>query len=255
MRGERLWREFGTLEADIRFLDVSGPPGAGKSSLCYPVWGDRSVTWDGLPPPAAWKPFLDELATLMRLVSDHPSIQAVLRMNDRSIKKMATVDRMAAPEGNPVFIQTGLVQRILGFGWRLQDLRRDINLIRRALWLMPVSVGVVFLEADLETLLERNRKREHDYHEGRASHNENRSAQVPLMLPSIVVAKEALHERGVPIVEIDVQNQSIDAARGELMAFASGSVCHSAQMTQNSAQAPAFMHGVSGLSCKSPLAY
>ena len=199
----------------MNWLDVAGPPGCGKSTLCYPVWGDKSVTWDGLPPPAQWGPFLDEIASLFGLVQDHPSFQAVLRMNDRSAKKMATVARM---QRDDVFVQTGFCQRILGFGWRLQDMGRDINLIRRALWLMPVSAGVAFLDADLETILARNKARE-----GVASTaHENRSYQVPLMLPSIELAKEVLRERGVAVSVIDVQHQSVDHARASLLAAASG---------------------------------
>ena len=197
----------------MKWVDVAGPPGCGKSTLCYPVWADKSVTWDGDPPPAHWRPFLDEITSLMRLVQDHPSFQAVVRMNDRSAKKMATVERM---QRDDVFIQTGWMQRILGFGWRLQDLKRDVNLIRESLWLMPASVGVVFLEADLETMLSRNRARE----TVAATAHENRSYQVPLMLPAIKVAKEVMRERGVPALDLDVQHQSIEAAREQLLAFA-----------------------------------
>ena len=206
----------------MNWLDVAGPPGCGKSTLCYPIWGDKSVTWDGKPPPAQWGPFLDEVASLFGLVQDHPSFQAVLRMNDRSIKKMATVARIPDEFNYPTFVQTGFVQRILGFGWRLQDMGCDINLIRRALWLMPVSVGVAFLDADLETILARNKARE-----GVASTaHENRSYQVPLMLPSIELAKEVLRERGVAVTVIDVQHQSVDDARARLLAAAAAETGH-----------------------------
>jgi hypothetical protein len=197
----------------MKWLDVAGPPGSGKSSLCYPLWGDKSVGWDGKLPPASWRIFLDEITALCHLVDDHPSFTAVVRMNDRSAKKMATVSRM---QRDDVFIQTGLVQRILGFGWRLHHLGRDINLIRRALWCMPVSLGVVFLEADLETILQRNRNRE----KNPATAHENRSFQVPHMLPAIKIAKEVMYERAVPVLELDVQHQSIDEARAQLLAFA-----------------------------------
>lgn len=197
----------------MKWLDIAGPPGCGKSTLCYPIWGDKSVGWDGLNPPTDWQEFLDETTKLMRFVWDHPSIDAVIRMNDRSAKKMATVSRM---DRDDVFIQTGLVQRILGFGWRLVDLKRDVNLIRPALRLMPASVGVVFLEASLETILKRNKARE----SVAATAHENRSYQVPLMLPAIKVAKEVLLERGIAVLELDVENQSIDDARAELLAFA-----------------------------------
>jgi hypothetical protein len=196
----------------MRWLDVAGAPGSGKSTICYPIWGDKSVGWDGLPPPAHWKPFLDEMTRLMGFVHDHPSFEAVLRMNDRSAKKMATVARIPRDD---VFIQTGLVQRILGFGWRLTHLQRDVNLIRDALLLMPVSVGVAFLEADIDTIFDRNAAREKD---PRTAH-ENRSFQVPLMLPAIKVAKEVLLGRGVRVIEIDT-TQDIDAARYQLVEFA-----------------------------------
>lgn len=197
----------------MKWLDVAAPPGAGKSTLCYPIWGDRSVGWDGKLPPAHWREFIDEITRLMGLIKAHPSFTAVVRMNDRSAKKMATVERM---KHDGVFIQTGLVQRILGFGWRLADMKRDINEIRPSLWLMPVSVGVVFLEADLETILQRNRERENNP----ATAHENRSFQVPLMRPAIRIAKDVLKERGIPICEIDVQNQPIDQARRQLIDFA-----------------------------------
>jgi hypothetical protein len=210
-------------EAAIRFLDVAGPPGCGKSTLCYPVWGDKSVTWDGQLPPAYWRPFIDEITALIGIVRDHPSIEAVIRMNDRSAKKMASVERMR-DEGT--FVQTGLVQRILGFGWRLADMKRDVNLIRRALWLMPVSVGAAFLEADDETIIARNKAREADP----ATAHENRAFQVPLMRPAIAIAKEVLHARGVPVIDIDVQHQSEAAARYQLLDFADQEPCDAAQI-------------------------
>lgn len=228
----------------MKFVDVAGPPGCGKSTLCYPVWDDKSVTWDGKLPPAYWRPFVDEITALCLLVKDHPSFEAVLRMNERSAKKMATVERMAwngvDDYGNEVtvhkcsthaepantFIQTGLVQRILGFGWRLVDMGRDVNLIRRALWLMPVSVGVAFLEADDEIVFARNKARE----AVPETAHENRSFQVPLMRPAIAVAKDVLNARAIPTVEIDVQFQSEDAARAQLLDFAAQPACHVAQV-------------------------
>jgi hypothetical protein len=196
----------------VKWVDVAGAPGCGKSTLCYPIWGDKSVGWDGKLPPHDWVLFLDELTTLMRLTRDHPSFEAVIRMNLRSVKKMSTVARMNRDD---VFIQTGLVQRVLGFGWRLVDMERDANLIRPALRVMPVSVGVAFLTADLDVILQRNRDRE----KVAATAHENRSFQVPLMLPAIEIAKEELRGRGVPIVEIDTA-QPIDDARKQLTDFA-----------------------------------
>lgn len=218
----------------MKWLDVAGPPGCGKSTLCYPVWGDKSVTWDGKLPAAYWRPFIDEITTLCQLVADHPTFEAVLRMNERSAKKMASVERLEpctilASSGDATirmrtFVQTGLVQRILGFGWRLHQMRRDVNLIRRALWLMPVSVGVAFLEADDETIIARNRTRR----DNPATAHEDRSFQVPLMRPAIAIAKEVLHARGVPVMDIDVQHRSEDDARAILLDFADSEPCDAA---------------------------
>jgi hypothetical protein len=228
----------------LKWVDCAAPPGAGKSTLCYPVWSDKSVTWDGGPLPDEWLPFLKEVVKLFGLVSDHPTYSAVLRMCDRSAKKMATVYRMPAkklPRGpemsddpavasklgpltwtEQVFIQTGWMQRLLGFGWRLHQMNRDINLIRPALELMPVSVGVAFLEADLGTLLQRNRDRE----KVPATQHENRSFQVLHMLACTPLATQVMRERGVPVIEIDVQHQSIDAARQQLLDFAYAGACY-----------------------------
>ena len=223
----------------MRWVDVAGPPGCGKSTLCYPIWGDKSVTWDGKLPAAYWRPFLDEITNLMRLTRDHPSFEAVVRMNDRSAKKMATVERlMGMPAAvqdriiTPTFVQTGLVQRILGFGWRLKDMRRDVNLIRRALWLMPASVGVAFLDASDVTILARNKLRE----SVKETAHENRSYQVPLMREAIGIAKDVLSERGIATIAIDVE-QSIDAARAQLLAFASGPVSNPAPLGPGSEMA------------------
>lgn len=217
----------------MKFVDVAGPPGCGKSTLCYPVWGDKSVTWDGKLPPAYWRPFVDEITALCMLVKDHPSFEAVLRMNERSAKKMATVERMNdrtvyianSRDTATSFVQTGLVQRILGFGWRLVDMGRDVNLIRQALWLVPVSVGIAFLEADNETVFARNKARE----AVPETAHENRSFQVPLMRPAIAVAKEVLRARSIPTVEIDVQFQTVEAARAQLLDFAAQPACNAAQ--------------------------
>ena len=203
----------------MNWLDVAGPPGVGKSTLCDPLWDHRAIDWDGKLPPSHWRPFLDEMTTLFGLISKHWSFVPAVRMNNRSVRKMATVFRM---EGGP-YVQTGLVQRGLGFGWRLNEMGADVNLIRRFFWLMPVSIGVAFLEASPETIMERNKKRE-DVAE---TAHENRSFMVPLMQEPIRIAKEVLGERGIPVCRIDVEHQSTDDARKQLVGFAQ-EPCHAA---------------------------
>jgi hypothetical protein len=122
------------------------------------------------------------------------------------------------------------VQRGLGFGWRLHQQGADVNLIRGYFWKMPISLGVAFLEADIETLLARNEARE----KVKATAHENRSYQVPLVQPAIRIAKEVLRARGVPIIEVDVQNQSPDAARSQLLAFSADQLGNAAPTRHSS---------------------
>ena len=203
----------------MRHVDVCGVPGIGKSTLCDHFFPHRWPDYDGLPPPEEWKDFLAEVNRLVHLVRDHrncfgqPTIAAVVRMNERSLKKMATVYRMDDP--NP-YIQTGFVQRGLGFGWRLVDMGADLRETRRFYELMPVSIGVAFLKAGLTTIFERNEARE----KVAATAHENRCFQIGPMVPAIEYAKEILAKRGVPMIEIDVEHQSPAQSRAQLLEFA-----------------------------------
>lgn len=220
----------------MNWLDIAGPPGAGKSTLCNPICHEHSITWDGKLPPAYWRPFLDEMTALFGLIRGHWSFIPAVRMNNRSVRKMATVERMAAPPGiweirgfaelADSYIQTGLVQRGLGFGWRLNQMGADVNLIRPFFWRMPVSIGVVFLEADDETVMARNRARK----DVAATAHEDRSFMVPLMREPIRIAKEVLRERGIPILELDVQHNPAEYAREWLLTFAAQGPCHAASL-------------------------
>jgi len=102
----------------------------------------------------------------------------------------------------------------------------DVNLIRPFFWRMPVSIGVVFLEADDETVIARNKARK----EVAATAHEDRAYQVPLMREPIRIAKEVLRERGIPVLELDVQHQPQDVARAKLLEFADQGVCHAASL-------------------------
>ena len=210
----------------MRFLDCAGPPGVGKSTLCDHFFPHRWPDYDGLPPPDEWKEFIAETNRLVGVVKDHidcfgrPTMQAVIRMNDRSLKKMATVIRIDDPR---TYIQTGFVQRGVGFGWRLVDMGRDLRETKAYFELMPVSVGVAFLKASLTTMFERNEARE----KVPATAHENRCFQIGPMIAALEYAKEVLAARGVPMIEVDVEHQSPDDGRKQLLNFADHTACHS----------------------------
>jgi hypothetical protein len=196
----------------MNWVDVAGSPGSGKSTICYPLWGDKSVGWDGLLPPAEWGEFMEEITSLFLTIRGHWSFIPAVRMNNRSIRKMATVARM--PDGPMPFIQAGLVQRGLGFGWRINQMGGDINLIRPFFQKMPVSIGVAFLEAPVDVVIARNEARK----QVKETAHEDRSYQVTLMQEPIRIAKEVLRGRGVPIIEIDT-TRPVEEARRLLVEF------------------------------------
>ncbi len=212
----------------MNWVDVCGFPGVGKSTLCDPLWKphDIPIDMDRLP-PMNWLPFLNEIQRLLELVQPHPSFVAAVRMNRRSVRKIATVARIkylvpdqkigidengigyADIKSGP-YIQTALVQRGLGFGWRLYQLDM-VEEVRGYFEKMPVSIGVPFLLAHKDIVMSRNRARI----EIAETAHENRDFMVALMEPAIEIAKEVMRERGVPVVEIDTE-QPIEQARAEL---------------------------------------
>lgn len=187
----------------MRWIDVCGPPGVGKSTLCDPIWGPRAIEYRGEVPPKEWQEFLGCVARLMKKIEHHPTYDACASMVARSVRKLAAV---AASNDKRTYVQTGFAQRGLGIGWRLPDVEEIAEFYR----LMPVSKGVAILSADTETICRRNVERQKD-----------RSHMVPGMVRPAQIAVEILKARGVPLLELDTTEPvNINAAR--LLAFAHG---------------------------------
>jgi len=195
------------------WCDVAGAPGVGKSTLCDPIFGPHDIEPRDISPPIEWHDFANEVTRLLGLVREHRTFTAAVRMNRRSMRKMACVAGMKSDKGP--YIQTGFIQRGLGFGWRLQDMGKPVEELYHFFRLMPASLGAVFLETDPLALAQRNKDRE----KVKETAHENRAFMGPLMQPAITFAKEVLNERGLPVKIIDTSGD-IDAARKELVDFA-----------------------------------
>ena len=212
----------------MKWVDVAGAPGSGKSTLCDPLWGPHELPIENRLPPMEWHDFLNEVTRLFILIQKHPSFEAAIRMNNRSIRKIATVARKSTDgtyiqtdgtyiQRNDTYIQTGLVQRGLGFGWRMNQLGIPLRELEHYFRLMPVSVGVVITKCPEEEVVRRNLIRE----AVKATAHENRDFMVPLMLPAIDVAKKVLLDRGVFVLELSTEGDP-GVGRKKLLSFASG---------------------------------
>jgi hypothetical protein len=168
-------------------------------------------------PPAQWHDFLNEITRLFYLIQKHWSFEPAVRMNNRSIRKMATVARTYSDKAP--YVQTALVQRGLGFGWRLNDLGLPLDELVHFYRMMPVSIGVAITRCPQEEVVKRNHARE----KVKATAHENRDFMVPLMLPAIEVALGVLDDRSVPILEVDT-TRPVEDSQKQLIDFAGGAV-------------------------------
>lgn len=197
----------------MRWIDVYGPPGVGKSSLCDPLWSPHAIDWQDqtIEQPEEWEDFLKLCMRFLDRVKEHPTYEACYRMTQRSVRKMSKV--LQDPRTD-IYVQTGLVQRGLGFGWRLQEMGK-VEEVRAYFEAMPLSLGVVCLHADEKVLLERNKKRE----ENPETSFENRSHMVPLMKRPMEIAFEVFNEKKVPIMSVDTGTVGIEQARRAVVEF------------------------------------
>jgi hypothetical protein len=183
----------------VRWVDVFGPPGVGKSTLCDEDWPPDAIKWDGQEYPDDWAAFVNLTNRLLGKVSAHPSYGACESMVRRSFRKMATVHRM---KSDRVYVQTGFAQRGLGLGWRMKD-PKGVKAYYEA---MPVSLGCVVLLADTETIQRRNVERGKD-----------RSFMVPLIQKPLHIGREILRDR-CPVLELDML-EPVEANKARLKEF------------------------------------
>jgi hypothetical protein len=203
----------------MKWLDVCGPPGSGKSALCDPIFGPHAIPFHGIEMlPLEWREFCEVINGLLKEIRDHkhpltgrPTLPDVQRMLWRSLRKIAAVDALQPARPDEIYVQTALAQRGLGIGWRLYDLGK-VDLIRRYFEVMPVSFGVVFTSCPAEEIERRNRLRL----DNPETAHENRSFMVARMLPAIEIAKEVLRGRNANVAEIRT-DQPLEVARQQLL--------------------------------------
>ncbi len=200
----------------LRF-DVFGFPGGGKSTLCDPIWGPHELPIEDKLPPKSWQPFVDEIGRLFHVIRDHETLEAAIRMNNRSMRKMATVARAEREPFRPGYIQTGFIQRGLGFGWRMTELGIDpreelVDFFK----LMPAPAGAIYAKCPIDIAIKRNI----DRGKNKATAHEVRDHIVRAMPTSIEVALNVIRDRGIPILEVSTL-EAESKARQQLETFAS----------------------------------
>lgn len=180
----------------MRWIDVAGAPGVGKSAILDDLC-PRKVALDGLPLPKEWLPLIEytnEIAASVIAPGEFRDLAAA------TFQKIATVSRL--PDVG-VYVQTGLAQVGLEIGWRIESADAVAGYYQR----MPVSLGVVFLFADVATVQERNRLRQRNFAE-----------RVPAMDCARKIGQRVLMSRGVPVLARDT-TEPIKVTRERLQAF------------------------------------
>lgn len=200
----------------MRWIDVAGLPGSGKSAICNPIWPAKiykTGTLAKMQPgtdefyPSEWSEFLTHVDGLISKMSIRLDAIITRRLTDQAFSKMALVSKI---KNSKIFMQTAFVQRILGIGYRLFDPEGIAEYLR----LMPVSLGVALLDADDETLRWRNINR------CNGNCGKNFSFMItPQMREVMDIIRRGVRERGVPLLELDTTRPADENIRN-LLAFA-----------------------------------
>lgn len=186
----------------MRWLDVFGPHGVGKSTTCGML--PKNPVLQPAPPPDEWEQFL-ACAWWLLDISRGPRAEKRKRLMSLITGEMAGVHAMEDP--GCYFIHGGFAQQGMAMSYNLEE----PWLMARYFELMPVSAGCVVMSADLNTIKYRNRTRTgRDY--GQFAERAMKACDL---------ARGILHRRKVPILEIDA-TEPPDVNAGRINAFAMG---------------------------------
>ena len=188
----------------MRWLDVMGPTGVGKTTICNCLSVPEDIEWDGEPPPTEWKEFLRVSHDLHKKIVRGGTRGCIERM-ENAVNRIATVFRKP---GDGCYINIGLAHRGLSLGWRLPK----IEDVAEFFGMMPISEGVASLFCDLETLQQRNIQR------GKTKPNKQRWELAQRMESVREFAVSVLKDRGVRVIEIDT-TEAIEANEQRLIEF------------------------------------
>lgn len=184
----------------MRYVEVMGAPGVGKSTLTNDRW-PPAVEWDGHPPPAEWAGFLRLVEAQAGAILPGCGADDWRRMFEKALRKAATLHRRASAE---VYAGVALAQRGLDLAWRVGETVRIADYFEA----MPVSHGVAILRADVATIVARNIER------GRRQPSRQLARLAPLLAQPIEIAAATLKRRGVRLLELDTREPvSANAAR------------------------------------------
>jgi hypothetical protein len=175
----------------MKWVDVMGPTGVGKSTLCTPGCNPDDFPQDKIELPEDWQ----RLERCARRLCDRAAengYSGAWRMTQNAIWRMAGIERRQTPA---VYMNVGLAHRGLSIAWRLPDPKE----IEEFFALMPVSLGVASLYCDAETLRARNIER------GKTIKNKQRSDLAIRMESGRPACVAAMKARGIPLIEIDTR--------------------------------------------------
>jgi len=173
----------------MRYIEICGSPGSGKSTLIDYKYPPDAIKYDNSAAPLEWKQFLDYCQECIKLMEHHKTFSVGKSLVNRSIKKMITVNNK---KSDKIYLQTGFFQRSLGIYYRVDSSIRK-NVIVRYLELCPTPLGIITLNLDRDTIKERNRTR----------NKQNRHFMIDLTEDCMILVRDVIAERCIKHLDLD----------------------------------------------------